>query len=75
MSVSVILFSTLIVGDGVRLDMKIYDSFYHFNVLPKIYVTDCLKKEKSNLRGFPSADMFDTPKKLQQPHVKRLDPC
>ena len=67
MSVSVIFFSTLIEGDGVELGMKIYDSFNHFNVLPKIYVTDCLKKEKSNLRGFPSADMFNTPIKLQQP--------
>ena len=46
MSGSVIVFSTLIVGGGVGLNLKTYDGFQHFHVLPKIFVTDCLKMVK-----------------------------
>ena len=46
MSGTVIAFSTLIVGGGVGLDLKTHDDFQHFHVLPKIFVTDCLKMVK-----------------------------
>ena len=50
MSGSVIAFSTLIVGGGGGggggLSLKTYDDFQHFHVLPKIFVTDCLKMVK-----------------------------
>ena len=35
--------STLIVGEGVGLDMRLNDYFSLFRDLPKIFVTDCLK--------------------------------
>ena len=36
----------------------------------RYFVTDCLKNDKSNLREFPITGLFNTPLKLQQPHVE-----
>ena len=46
--------STLIVGEGVGLDMRLNDYFSLFGDLPKIFVTDCRASP-----GLPSEILCD----------------